>query len=64
MTHNQLLTEREAAKYLALSRSFLAQSRCYGRPTGPPFIRVGRAIRYSLADLDTFIAERRTDVTR
>ena len=63
MNQQHLLTEQEAAEYLSLSRSYLAQSRCYGSPEGPPFIRLGRAIRYCLADLDAFIADRRKDVS-
>ncbi len=63
MNQQHLLTEQEAAKYLSLSRSYLAQSRCYGHPEGPTFIKLGRAIRYSLTDLDVFIAERRRDVS-
>ncbi len=58
-----LLTEREACSYLGVSRSFLAKSRMNGplrgQTPGPPFIKLGRAVRYSIADLDRWVAEHR-----
>ena len=47
------LTNDEAAKYLGYSGSWMRQSRMKGK-TGPPFIRVGRSIRYRRKDLDYF----------
>ena len=44
-----LLTPKEAAKLLKVSVSWLAKARMRG--DGPPFIKVGRAIRYSEAAL-------------
>jgi predicted DNA-binding transcriptional regulator AlpA len=40
-----LLTPAEAAKFLRISRSWLDKARM--RSDGPPFIRIGRSIRYS-----------------
>ena len=40
-----LLTPKEAAKVLKVSASWLAKARMRG--DGPPFIKIGRAIRYS-----------------
>jgi hypothetical protein len=40
-----LLTPRETAERLKVSLSWLAKARMRG--DGPPFIKVGRAIRYS-----------------
>jgi predicted DNA-binding transcriptional regulator AlpA len=40
-----LLTPRDAANFLRLSLSWLAKSRMRG--DGPPFVKLGRAIRYS-----------------
>jgi hypothetical protein len=63
------LTEREAAKYLAVSSQFLRLSRHYGnRPNhaeGPPFIRLGggRSIRYLKDDLDNWLREYRCHPT-
>lgn len=61
---DRLLSERDAARYLCVSRSFLANSRWAGsRENGadaPPFIRIGRAgVRYRLSDLREWIAARR-----
>jgi len=47
----------EAARYIGMSHIWLRQSRIKG--TGPAYIRIGRAIRYLIADLDAFIAARR-----
>jgi predicted DNA-binding transcriptional regulator AlpA len=44
-----LLTPKEAARLLKMSVSWLAKARMRG--DGPPFIRVGRSIRYSEAAL-------------
>jgi predicted DNA-binding transcriptional regulator AlpA len=44
-----LLTAKEAADRLKISPSWLAKARMRG--DGPPYIRVGRSIRYSEAAL-------------
>jgi predicted DNA-binding transcriptional regulator AlpA len=44
-----LLTPKETAARLKVSLSWLAKARMRG--DGPPFIRIGRAIRYSDAAL-------------
>ena len=41
----RLLTPREAANFLRLSLSWLAKARMRG--DGPPYVKLGRAIRYS-----------------
>ena len=50
------LTEIEAAIYIGMSRSFMRQDRSNGhrdnRTKGPVFMKIGRAVRYHLADLD------------
>ena len=53
--HN-VLVERDAARYLGLSQSFLRKSRRLGR--GPVFLRIGRAVRFRTADLDAFLEAR------
>ena len=62
----RLLTEPEAARYLSVSRPFLRKSRMEGRrknhAEGPPYVKFGRSIRYSLADLQAWIAEHRREV--
>ena len=49
---HDLLTSREAADELKVSESFLAKARMRG--TGPAFIQIGRAVRYSRAALETY----------
>ena len=44
-----LLTPKEAARLLKVSLSWLAKARMRG--DGPPFIRIGRSIRYTEATL-------------
>ena len=60
------LTEIEAALYIGMSRSYLRKDRCEGhrkgRTPGPPYIRVGTAIRYLISDLDAWLQAHR--VTR
>jgi predicted DNA-binding transcriptional regulator AlpA len=45
----RLLTPNEAAHFLRVSVSWLAKARMRG--DGPPYIRIGRSIRYSEAAL-------------
>lgn len=51
-----LLTEQQAAERLAISRKTLQTWRCR-RPDLLPFVRVGRAVRYRVADLDQFVLD-------
>ena len=53
---SKYLTPSEAAEYLRISASTLAKLRVYGG--GPPFIRIGRAVRYSRPVLDAYMAAR------
>ena len=48
-----MLTPKEAAELLKVSGSFLAKARMSG--DGPPFIKIGRAVRYSDAALKDWI---------
>jgi hypothetical protein len=51
-----VLNEKEAAIYIGMSTSFLSKDRIEGIvPQGPPWIKVGRAIRYSVKDLDIWL---------
>jgi hypothetical protein len=58
-------TEAQAAEYIGMSRSFLRQARMNGdldnRTPGPPYIRIGRSIRYLLDDLDAWLEEFRVN---
>lgn len=65
LTMRQCLTETEAAMYIGMSRSFLAQDRCNGkrknRTLGPRFIKMGRAVRYLLNDLDEWLEKNKIE---
>ena len=58
MTGN-VLTERETAEYLRMSISWLRQARMNGHPEAPPYVKIGRAIRYLRADLDDWLLRQR-----
>lgn len=53
--------EFTASAYIRMSVAFLRKWRFLGGPNGPPFYRLGRAVRYSRADLDAWLASRRVD---
>jgi predicted DNA-binding transcriptional regulator AlpA len=54
---NVLLNTRQAAERCGLSARTLEKYRITGG--GPPFIRLGGAVRYQLEDLDAWIASNR-----
>ncbi len=56
-TPQSLLDEDGAAAYIGMSSHFLRAARIKKR--GPPFLRLGRSIRYTIADLDAWLAKRR-----
>jgi predicted DNA-binding transcriptional regulator AlpA len=47
------LTEADTARYLGFRPSALRHWRHTG--AGPPYLRIGRAIRYRVADLDEWL---------
>lgn len=55
----RLLSEQDASQYICMSRSFLRQARMDGnrenRTPAPPFIKIGRSVRYLREDLDTWL---------
>lgn len=55
----RVYTEQETAAYIGMSRSFLRQARMEGprknRTVAPPFIKIGRAVRYLKEDLDCWL---------
>ena len=59
MNNQRALTEIEASHYIAMSRSYLRQARMEGnrknRTPAPPFIKIGRAVRYLREDLDAWL---------
>lgn len=54
--HIAALTEREAARYIGMSVSFLRI--CRARSLAPAYLKLGRAIRYRCVDLDAFLDAR------
>ncbi|OBP14200.1 hypothetical protein A5320_16310 [Rheinheimera sp. SA_1] len=56
----KVLSEIETAEYIGMSRSFLRQSRMEGnrenRTPAPPFIKIGRSVRYLKDDLDLWLS--------
>ena len=61
MLSTDYLPPKKAAIYLDTSTSTLAKLRVYGG--GPPFHRLGRAIRYRKIDLDEFMSQSRARST-
>jgi predicted DNA-binding transcriptional regulator AlpA len=63
MMDKRVYKESEAASYICMSRSFLAQDRAYGtlanRTPGPKYIKIGRSIRYLKEDLDVWLDQHR-----
>ena len=63
MTARVFMTETEAAEYIGMSCSYLRQDRMNGfrakRTPGPPYVRLGRRIKYIQADLDAWIEQNR-----
>lgn len=57
----RLITESAAAELLCVSVRTLQSWRL--RSQGPPYVKAGRAIRYSLADLSAWIRSVRTTQT-
>jgi hypothetical protein len=56
------LKEEAAAEYIGMSVSYLRLSRMRGATKctdAPPFIRIGKAIRYLPRDLDAWLESRR-----
>ena len=57
------LDEKDAGIYIGMSVSFLRKSRMEGdrkrRTPGPPYVRVGRTIRYLIRDLDAWLDQHR-----
>lgn len=55
--HERLLTRLEVQDIFGISKRFLEISACRG--DGPPFIRVGRSVRYRVADIRDWIVANR-----
>ena len=53
MTRNELLSTKEAARYLRLSHRTLERYRVTGE--GPRYLKVGRRVFYRRTDLDAWL---------
>jgi len=55
----RLLDEHDAAQYIGVSVYSLRFQRCHGHLPGraklPPFVKVGRSVRYAIEDLDSWV---------
>jgi predicted DNA-binding transcriptional regulator AlpA len=58
-TPKPTVDERDASHLTGFSTSYLRQARM--RRVGPPFIKVGRAVRYRVEDLDQFLDSHRVE---
>ena len=56
MQDDKLLKEKEAAEFLGLSAGYLNCLRCASK--GPPFVKLGRAVRYRPDDLHRWVEDR------
>ena len=67
MTRPQLVTEQTAAEYIGMSVAFLRAARQRGkvgaRTPGPQFLKLGKSVRYDVADLDCWLESRRRRTT-
>ena len=57
----EFLNTREAASLLSLKKNTLEIWRVQGR--GPAFVRLGRAIRYRIGDLENFVQKQTVQST-
>ncbi len=57
------LTDPETARYIGMSQSWLRQSRMTGNPDAPPFLKIGRSVRYLRGDLDIWLEGHRRRAT-
>jgi predicted DNA-binding transcriptional regulator AlpA len=64
VTIDQLIDEEELAKKTGISRATLKTMRVRPELKGPPFIRIGRTIRYSIEAVERWLESRVVDPTR
>ena len=49
------LTEKETSDYIGMSVSWLRQARMNGNKNAPPFLKIGKSVRYRKNDLDAWL---------
>lgn len=57
---NRLLTPEEVSAFIGVPVATLAQWRY--RKTGIPYLRIGRLVRYSQADVESFLQRSKVEV--
>lgn len=66
--HQEALKERQASIYIGMSVPYLRADRMNGRregrTLGPPFVKIGRSVRYLRKDLDSWLQIHRIDRTQ
>ena len=55
----QLVTTPEAAELLRVSEHWIRASRFRPELDGPPFIKIGRSVRYDLRDIEDWVNRRK-----
>lgn len=55
---DRLLTVADTAALLGLAVSTLNRARVYGTSDLPPYVKLGKAVRYRLSTVQAFIASR------
>jgi predicted DNA-binding transcriptional regulator AlpA len=61
LTDDKLLTRAEVQTHFGLTQRFLEVSAVRG--DGPPMVKIGRSVRYMVADLRNWIEARRVNST-
>ncbi len=56
---SRTLTDSEASRYIGMSTSWLRQSRMRGDSGAPPYVKIGRSVRYLRDDLDAWLEQHR-----
>ncbi len=51
----------QAPHYINMSPSWLRQSRVNGNKDAPPYLKIGRSVRYLRSDLDHWLSQRRSN---
>ncbi len=57
---SNMLTSKQAAKYLGISSGTLAVWRCV-KQYEIPYYKVGKSVRYRMEDLEKFMSDRRVE---
>ena len=56
---HRLLSTKEASAFIGMSEHWLKASRHKPELDGPPFLKIGRAVKYDPRDLEAWLAQRR-----